>query len=190
MADSRRASIIPGVRKLALLACAAIAAAAIAGTAGAAATNGTLSVEQGKGTVTIEIRGSVLGRLANGTVRVTDLTPRDRFYPVVLGRKLIITRSGPKTITYKGQSLRFRMLGGRSKIVVKGSGISVSAVGRGFVTLDGDRRFPDDDAGFYSLDGTDCSYDVALCTPLPDLPERYVIGPPPATPASRGSSSR
>jgi hypothetical protein len=187
MADSRGASIIPGVRKLALipctLICAALAVALAAGTAGAAAPTGTLSVEQGKGAVTVEIRGTVIGRLGNGSVRITDQTPRDRHVPVVAGRRLTVTRVGPKTVLYKGNSLRFRMHGS-SKIVVKGNGISLSAVGRGFVTLDGDRKLPEDNAGFYSLDGVDCSYDIALCVPLPDLPERYAIGP---TPEQRGA---
>jgi hypothetical protein len=178
MADSRWAPIIPGVRKLALLACAVTAAIALAGVAGAAVvTPGTLTVEQGKGTVTVEIKGNVLGVLANGTVRVTDLTPRDRFAPAVFGRRLTITRMGLKTIVYKGKSLRYRSVGGSARFVIKGSGISVSARGRGWVILDGDRRLPEDTAGFYSLEeGADCVLDVASCLPLPDVPERYVIG--------------
>jgi hypothetical protein len=180
------------MRKLALIPSAVLtgimlAGALLAGTAGAAPPTGTLSVEQGKGAVMLELKGSVLGRLANGTVRVTDHTPRDRFVPVVAGRRLTVIRVGPKTVLYKGRSLRFRMLGGSSKLVVKGTGISVSAVGRGFVTLDGDRELPEDNAGFYSLDGVDCSDDIALCVPLPDLPERYAIGSPPEP---RGSVRR
>jgi hypothetical protein len=162
------------------LALAALVGAALIGAAGAAPPKvGTLSVEQGKGQVIVEIRGNVLGRLANGTLRIVDLTPRDRFVPLVGGRRLTVTRVGPKTTVYKGKDLRFRMLGGRSKIVVKGSGISVSAVGRGWVTLDGDRRLPEDNAGVYSLDGVNCGLDVTACTPLPDTPERYPIAPPP-----------
>ncbi len=189
MADSRSAPIIPLVRKLILFACALIAAISVVGIAGAAAPTGNLSVAQGKGVVTIEIRGSVLGLLTNGSVRVTDLTPRDRFSPVVLGRRLTITRPAPRTIVYKGKSLRFRMLGGRTRLVVKGNGISLSAVGRGWVILDGDRRVPEDTAGFYSLDGVDCSYDATTCVPLPDLAERHVIGPPPTTVTQRGSTT-
>lgn len=167
---------------------AALAGAAAVGTAGAAAPKvGTLSVEQGKGQVIVEIRGNVLGRLASGTVRIVDQTPKDRFVPLVGGRRLTVTRLGPKTTLYKGKDLRFRMLGGSSKIVVKGSGIAVSAVGRGTVTLDGDRRLPEDNAGVYSLDGIDCGLDVTACTPFPDNPERYPIGPRPAT---GGSASR
>lgn len=153
--------------------------AALAGVAGAAAAGpGTLDVVEGKGTVTIEIRGNILGVLAKGSVRVTDLTPRDRFYPAVFGRRLSITRGGPTTIVYKGKSLRYRVVGGSSRLVIKGSGISVSASGRGYTILDGDRIFPDDVAGYYSLEGIDCSADVTLCIPLPDLPERHVIGTP------------
>jgi hypothetical protein len=177
MGDSRWTPIIPRVRKLALLACAAIAAAALVGIAGAATPGpGTLDVVDGKGTVTIEVKGNILGVLANGSVRVTDLTPRDRFYPAVFGRRLNVTRIGPKTVLYKGKSLRYRLLGGSSRIVIRGSGISVSAAGRGHTILDGDRNFPEDDAGVYSLEGADCVLDVTLCVPLPDLPERHVIG--------------
>ena len=68
------------MRTLALISCAAVAAAAaFVGLAGAAEPNvGVLSVVQGRGVVTIEVRGNVLGRLANGTLRVTDNTPGDR----------------------------------------------------------------------------------------------------------------
>jgi hypothetical protein len=181
------------VRKLALYACtlvsAALAAVAVVGMAGAAPPKvGTLSVDQGKGQVIVELKGNLLGRLTNGTVRIIDLTPRDRFVPLVGGRRLTVTRVGPRTTVYKGRDLRYRMLGGRWKIVVKGNGIAISAVGRGAVTVDGDRRLPEDNAGVYSLDGLDCGLDPTLCTPLPDNPERYPIGPRPA--ASSGSSAR
>jgi hypothetical protein len=170
------------VRRLALLACAVTVAASLAGLSGAAVpAPGTLAVEQGKGTVTVEIKGSILGVLTNGSVRVTDLTPRDRFVPYVFGRRLSITRVGPKTILYKGKSLRYRMLGGSTRLVVKGSGISLSASGRGYTILDGDRRFPDEVTGYYSLEGIDCRADVTLCDPLPDLPERHTIGTPTTT---------
>ncbi len=158
--------------------CAAVAAAAVVGSAGAAGPNaGTLSIEQGKGTVTLDVRGSILGRLANGTLRVVDQTPKDRFVPFVVGKRMTTTKLGPKTTLYKGKELRFRMLGGGTRLVIKGSGISVSAVGRGWVILDGDPRFVDDVTGYYSLDGADCKSDVTLCAPLPELPERYVLGP-------------
>ncbi len=192
MADSLWTPIIPGVRKLALYACtlvsAALAAVAVVGIAGAAPPKvGQVSVEQGKGQVIVELKGNLLGRLTSGTVRIVDHTPRDRFMPLVGGRRLTVTRIGPRTTVYKGKDLRFRMLGGSWRIVVKGNGIAISAVGRGAVTLDGDRRLPEDNAGVYSLDGINCGLDVTACTPLPDDPERYPVGP---RPASSGSSAR
>jgi hypothetical protein len=167
------------MRKLTLLVCSLAAAAAVAGSAGAADPNsGTLSVERGRGVVILELRGSVLGRIANGSLRVTDLTPRDRFGAMVVGRRLTEERIGPKTVLYRGQGLSFRMHGGH-RLVVRGNGISLSAVGRGSVSLDGEPRVTGEDVGVYSIDGTDCWVLPLECTPVPLEAERFVIGPPP-----------
>jgi hypothetical protein len=163
------------VRTLALISCASAAAlAALTGFAGAAEPNvGTLSVERGKGVVMLDLRGNVLGRLTSGTLRVTDNTPGDRYAAYVVGRKLTQLRTGPRTVLYRGQGLRFRMLGGAYRVVVRGTGIDVEAVGRGVVMLDGEGE----DAGVYSLDGADCGVEPHLCAPLPTEPERFVLGP-------------
>ena len=87
------------------------------------------------------------------------------------------TRVGARTVLYRGAGLRFRMLGGAYRIVVRGTGIDVEAVGRGVVVLDGDPRVEGEDTGLYSLDGADCGVEPQLCTPLPDEPERFVVGP-------------
>jgi hypothetical protein len=164
---------------LALISCAsAAAAAALAGLAGAAEPDGgTLSVERGKGVVMVDLRGNILGRLTSGTLRVTDQTPGDRYAALVVGRKLVQERVGPRTVLYRGQSMRFRMLGGGYRILVRGIGIDVSAVGRGVVVLDGEPKVPGEDTGVYSLDGADCELEPHLCTPLPTEPERFVLGP-------------
>jgi hypothetical protein len=168
------------MRKLVLLACSITVAAAVAAGASSANVPGSLSVDQGRGTVLLELRGSVLGRLGNGTLRVTDLTPRDPFGEIVTGKNLSAEeRVGPRTVLYRGQGLRFRMLGGRYRIRVVGTGIALSAVGRGVVQLDGERRAADEATGLYSLtEGIDCSIEPDLCTPLPDEPERFVLGSP------------
>ncbi len=138
-----------------------------------------LSVEDGKGTVMLDLKGSVLGRLATGTLRVTDHTPWDRYSALVVGRKVTQERLGPKTVIYRGHALRFRMVGGGYRIVVRGAGISMSAVGRGIVSLDADPRLPGEDVGVYSLeDGVDCDVERALCTALPDESERFTLGAP------------
>ncbi|HLE99815.1 MAG TPA: hypothetical protein VI540_07945 [Gaiellaceae bacterium] len=168
------------MRLLTVLGCALLAAIVVASAAASPSqrTGGVLSVERGKGSVLLEIRGAVLGRLASGLVRVTDTTPRDRFEPLVAGRRVTEEQISPTTTVYRGFGLRFRVVGGGSRILVRGSGISISAVGRGFVVLHGERKAQDDDAGVYSLEGVDCQLETATCLPLPDVPTRVVLAPP------------
>lgn len=174
------------MRKLVVLLCSLCTAAAVGSAAHAGEpTAGTLSVERGKGAVMIDLRGSVLGRLSSGTLRVTDQTPNDKYTALVVGRKVTQERLGPKTVLYRGQGMRFRMLGGGYRIVARGSGISLSAVGRGMVMLDGDARFAGDDVGVYSRDGVDCSAEPLSCSALPTEPERFALEPPPAEPSPR-----
>ena len=99
----------------------------------------------------------MLGRLANGTLRVTDQTPNDRYAAFVVGRKLTQTRLGPRTVVYRGQGLRFRMLGGGYRVVIRGAGITSRPSAAGSSRSTASRRFPGDDTGVYSLDGVDCS---------------------------------
>ena len=166
------------MRTVALFSC-TLALGLLASTAwGAEPTAGTLSVERGKGVVMVDLRGSLLGRLVTGSLRVTDTTPNDRYSALVVGRKVAQERLGPRTVLYRGQGLRFRMLGGGYRVVARGSGISVSAVGRGVVMLDAEPKFVGDEAGIYSLDGVDCSLEPTLCTPLPTEPERFTLEPP------------
>jgi hypothetical protein len=168
------------MRTLALLACSLVAAAAVAGGARAVdPQTGTLSVAHGNGIVVLELRGNILGRLGSGTLTVTDLTPRDRYTATVVARKMKDVRYlGPRTTRYRGVGIRFRMLGGGYRVTIRGTGIALSAVGHGFVTLDAERTSVFDDAGVYSLDGVDCSAEPTSCTPLPDDPERYALGTP------------
>lgn len=176
------------MRKLAAIVCSLVLASALAGIAGAAEpTAGTLSVERGKGTVNLELRGSILGRLANGSLRVTDLTPNDRYAALVNGKRVTQERIGFRTVVYRGQGLRFRMLGGGYRMVVRGSGISVSAVGHGWVTLDGEPRFTGDDVGVYSLNGVDCSVEPQNCVALPTDPLRFALEAAPENPKTKVS---
>jgi hypothetical protein len=157
-----------------------LAAGAVVASAGGVSPNaGELSVEHAKGVVVLEIRGSVLGRLGAGSLRVTDATPRDRYEAIVNGRRLTEEQLGPRTVLYRGFGLRFRMVGGGYRIVARGNGISLSAVGRGFVTFDGEPRLTDEDAGVYSLDGVDCGVEPHRCLPIPEEPTRLPIEPAP-----------
>ena len=169
---------------LALSLCSLCAALAMVGSSAWAGepTGGTLSVDDARGVVMLDLRGSVLGRLTAGTLRVTDLTPNDRYAALVVGRKLTAERVSPRTVVYRGQGLRFRMLGGGYRMVARGSGITVSAVGRGVVMLDGEPRYPGEEVGIYSRDGVDCTSEPTECTPLPTEPDRFSLEPSPPQP--------
>ena len=176
------------MRILSLL-CALATLVVTASVAGATVSGaGTLSVERGRGMVMVDLRGSLLGRLGTGSLRVTDHTPNDRYVATVAGRRITQERLGPRTVVYKGQGLRFRVLGGSFRVVVRGAGISLSAVGRGWVVLDGEPRVFGDDLGVYSLDGVDCSLEPTGCTPLPSVAERYLVGPPDTRPQPKVAS--
>lgn len=161
--------------------CLSALVAVLAGTAGAVEPAvGTLSVERGRGMVVLEVRGSVLGRLANGSITVVDRSPNDPYEANVAGRRIAVQRRvGPGKVFVRGQGLRFRMLGGTYRIVIRGNGIALSVVGRGLVVLDGEPRFPLDDMGVYSLGGVDCGLEPETCTPIADEPLRLKLEPPP-----------
>ena len=150
------------------------AAAALAVTT----TDGELSVDSGRGRVTVDARGGVIGRFMDGRVSILDLTPEDAFDPVVFGDELpsVVLPSG--AILYRGTNVRFRLVGGRYRVTVTAVGIDLSAVGNGLVWLESDgSRFP----GTYSLDGDDCQLLRAKCKPLPELRTRFKLGTGDAT---------
>jgi energy-converting hydrogenase Eha subunit H len=145
----------------------------VAGMAGLSAGDGTLSVEDGRGKVSIQARGAIIGRVDRGTVTIYDLTPEDASDPYVFGQYQPPSLVGETGIKYTGTGLRFRVIGGRYRIVIQGRGIDLSVVGKGFGTIvRGDDVLP----GVYSLDGDDCRKERAACTPLPDVEKRFQLG--------------
>src|SRR5262245_49770904 len=72
--------------------------------------SGTLSVEQANGSIKITARGGVLGRVTSGTIQFFDLTPDDRWFPVIngIGRGVYVN--------YRGDDISFRLLGGQCKL--------------------------------------------------------------------------
>lgn len=145
----------------------------VAGVAGLRAGEGTLSVEDGAGRVTLQGRGGVIGRLERGAVTIYDLTPEDANEPVVFGDDRPVRFVGETGIQYSGAGLRFRLVGGGFRIVISGKGIDLSVVAKGsgsIVAAQGN------DPGVYSLDGADCRSDRASCKPLPDLAKRFQLG--------------
>jgi len=141
----------------AMLAALALPAASAARTHNSS--DGTLSVRDGRGTITISGRGGVIGSFARGSVTITDPVDGDGTGPVVTGDDWSKDRSDTTT-TWGGTKVRFRMIGGTFRMVVKGRGINLSLVGKGTVTLKGAGTEND---GSYSVNGADY-------TPLPAFP--------------------
>ena len=138
--------------------------------------NGTLSVEQANATIKVTARGGVLGRVASGSIQFVDLTPNDRWFPVVngIGRGVLVS--------YRGEDISFRLLGGQYKLVVRGKGIAISARGSGWALLDGEP----DQAGLTGIwavgADADCGRAPDKCARIPDVPRRIVFGPAPTSP--------
>jgi hypothetical protein len=101
----------------------------------ASLTDGTLSVKRGRATINIKLRGTVIGRMASGTIRIRDLGPYDNSIPQIRHCRLRYPNS--TTIACTGKKIVFRAVDGRFVVRLKGSGIYLSAVGRGTVTVTG-----------------------------------------------------
>jgi hypothetical protein len=160
----RKAFVILGLLALAL---------PVAGVAGLSAGEGTLSVEDGQGKVTLQARGGVIGRLERGFVTIHDLTPEDGYTPWVFGDDQPVRFVGETGIRYGGVGLRFRLVGGRYRITIEGRGIDLSVVAKGWGTIVAAEVA---DPGVYSLEGEDCRTDRARCKPLPEISKRFQLG--------------
>ena len=116
--------------RLALLSLVVLAVTAPLGWA-AASPAGSLSIEDGRGTVALKGKGIVIGRLERGEVQIVDLSPLDQWSPRVNG----VPRG--KTVWLRGKDVNFYVPGGRYKLSVTGTAFSISARGQGVATLDG-----------------------------------------------------
>jgi hypothetical protein len=116
------------------------------------ATDGTVSVRDARGTITISGRGGVIGSFAQGRVTISDPVDGDGTGPIVTGDDFPPIERNDTTTTWRGTKVRFRIIGGSFRIVVKGRGINLSLVGKGNVTLDGAGTGDD---GSYSVNGGD-----------------------------------
>ena len=140
----------PLVLVMALLLPAAAWAATASISAAKAPGDGTLVVDNGRGSVVVRARGGILGRFDTGNVVISDIDLTDGRVPVVYGAETInVLPSG--SIRYSGDDVRFRMIGGAYRVQINAIGIDVSAVGRGVAVLDasGYTDFP----GRFSIDG-------------------------------------
>lgn len=134
----------------AVLVALALPAASLARDRGAS--DGTLSVRDGRGTITISGRGGVIGSFGRGSVTISDPVEGDGTGPIVTGDDFPPVEKNDTTTTWRGTKVRFRIIGGSFRIVVRARGINLSLVGTGKVTLDGAGTGDD---GSYSVNGGD-----------------------------------
>jgi hypothetical protein len=138
---------------LAILVCGLVLPAVALAELGGSGDDATLSVRNGLGKVTLNFTGSVVGRIASGKIVATDPVADDGVGIVTWG----CDNSAPKKVepgtkVCSGDNVRFRAIGGKYTIYVRGTGIFLSLVGRGVATLDGRGDLPAVDYdGTYSL---------------------------------------
>jgi hypothetical protein len=163
---------------LSALLAAPAAARAIEGGPGPKNGDGTLSVKRGKGTVGMKIDGVIIGRLRQGRITAYDPDPTDGSGPILKGceRKRDISdqtiNPDDVKVLCSGNDIRFRLIGGKYMIQIRGSGIFLSAVGHGMVYFDGRGDITGEPDGVYSLNGD--PYES-----LPDVPTQLPLQAPP-----------
>ena len=128
-----------------------------------AADDGTLSVKEGRGVVTIQGRGGVIGTFNKGSVTINDPVDGDGTGPIVTGDDLPPIEHSDTMTTWRGTKVRFRIIGGRFKVVVRGRGINLSFVGKGNIILNG---YGTDDDGSYAINGGDYNLIPAFALPF------------------------
>jgi hypothetical protein len=163
---TRNVDTDPEMKRLLLLLCLA-AALALPVAVSAAGTDGSLSVKRGHATIVLKLRGTTIGRMARGTVRIRDMNPYDNAFPQVRHCRTL-RYPNPYTTLCTGKKLVFRAVDGRFQLRVKGSGIYLSAVGRGSVTLQG--------AGSLTVPNGLMSLDDGPYQPIPDEQTTYPLG--------------
>lgn len=115
-------------------------ASAAAGTALAAGGETGIELVSGAGLANLNLRGAVLGTIARGTVTIRARPGREEVEIFVLGHEWARELADGATM-YGGRGIRFRVFRGSWRVRAQGSGINVSAVGRGVVGLRGQGRY-------------------------------------------------
>jgi hypothetical protein len=141
---------------------AALALPAVSAARSFNASDGTLSVKDARGVITIQGRGGVIGTLGKGTVLINDPVDGDGTGPIVTGDDWSRDKTDTATI-WGGTKVRFRIIGGTFKIVVRGRGINLSFVGKGNIIVNGAGT---DDDGSYAVNGGDYNLIPAFALPF------------------------
>jgi hypothetical protein len=112
--------------------------------------DGTLAIKNATGYVIVDANAVIIGHAEKARLTITD-DDRSDGRVIVLGYKEKKALAPGKTLYWgdTGDGIRFKLLGGDNVLFIRGSGISLSAVGEGRVTLDGGNVVND---GKYSID--------------------------------------
>ena len=116
------------------------------GEASAGTPQGSLSVTDGQGQISVSGRGLIFGQVGRGTLTVLGYKPRLPVAPAISGASMVVSGDG---VVYSGDDIRFLFGPGRYAVAFVGTGIDIAAVGRGSVTAHGDEGNP----GTFSADG-------------------------------------
>ena len=146
-----------------LLAAAVVPAVALA--APGAPGDGTVSVKNAGGKVSIVARGSFIGYCDSCKIWINDPDPTDGAGPLITNSELSLNLTDTKTF-YRGTQMRFRIVGGFWRVIIQGRGIDVSGVGHGQVVLTGAGGSSD---GTYQFDGD-------IYRSMPDFELRFTLG--------------
>src|SRR5919106_1493509 len=96
----------------------------------------TFSLRDGSGIASVWQRGAILGHLRSGRLVVVDLPTPGSPTVIVRGHetKRVLSES---TTEYRGRDMSFRIFGGTWRARIRGRGIDVSGVVRGWLRLGG-----------------------------------------------------
>jgi hypothetical protein len=137
--------------------------------------DGALSIKNGNGKVILfPFNGAAVGRIGHGKIWINDPIENDG-----TGARVWGCDNAPggddvtDTLVYcSGDNLRFRAVGGRYKIAVRGTGIFLSAVGHGTLVLNGAGDDPSVEAdGVFSINDSPFRS-------LPDDPKTFPLAAP------------
>jgi hypothetical protein len=138
------------MRRLAFLLLAfMLALPALALPAHAATGDGSLVVTQANGTIMVRGKGLIYGHFEQGKLTVVDYKPDGVTVPSVSGAKWKLA-PGRLDVVYAGTDVRFLFPSGKYTLRFEGTGIDISAVGKGSVQVIGAGS---QDDGSYSVNG-------------------------------------
>jgi len=129
--------------------------------------DGCLVVQAGRGFVSFNAKGFLLGRFDQGQVDIEDPLQGDGNVRVFgFDKKRLLTETKTR---YSGLQVRFRA-SGLFKVRVEAVGMELSLAGKGTATLSADGFL---DAGEYSTDAQ--SFCESRFQPMPELPRKLAI---------------